>query len=306
MQLFILSMLLPACDIFNSSTDWTDNQIAYRADGAIYLMCLDTGALRKLVEPARGGLRWSPDGKWLAHSGPGNTNDGTDWLYLFDCRSNNKRVLTLWERQGHFEPHPDGGGHPAWSPDGDRVAFNRRVDWHTNPEIFIVSIDTSSGIKETRVTNNPFRDTLYDWSPDGARLLIKSSLTEIGTYDESSDLYTVNTDGSDKQKILEINESFGAIQPRYSPDGIYIAFIRTGDVRDIYIMNADGSDISRITNNELDERSLSWSPDSSRLVFVAGSHNDGGHIYRIESNGKNLRQVTRGEGIAFHAEWRSY
>lgn len=296
-------MLLPACGIFNPD-DWTDNQIAFREGGVIYLMCLDTGAKRKLVEPARSRLRWSPDGRWLAYSGPGNNEDNTHWLYLLDCKGSSTRILSLWERQDHIEPHPDGGWGPAWSPDGDKVAFNRNTDWDTNSEIYIVELDTSSGVKETRVTNNPYRDTLYDWSPDGNRLLFKSSFTENGTYDLSSDLYSVDTDGSDKQRILEINESFAATQFRYSPDGNRIAFIRTRDVHDIYIMNSDGSDITRITNNELDEWSLSWSPDGSRLVFVAGSFNKGGHIYTIDIDGGNLKQRTKGDAKCFYAEWR--
>lgn len=305
-KLLVFSMLLSSCDcLFNNPEEWTADQIAYRMDDTIYLMCLDTGATRKLVEPAWGQLRWSRDGQWLAYDGP-DSSEERKCIYAVDSHGENKRVVTLWERNGCIEPHWDGGWNPVWSPDGDQIAFNRYVNWNTNKEIYIVSLDTSNGVKETRVTDSPSTESLYDWSPASNRLLFESSLSLDGTCDASSDLYTMNPDGSDKQRVLEMNESLGAMAFRYSPDGNRIAFIRTIGMHDICIMNADGSNITRITDNDLPEQYLSWSPDGSQLVFVTNLLGEDGHIYTIRCDGKNLKQITSGETRYSSAEWMPY
>jgi len=304
LQLLVLSMFLPACGIF-SPDDWTDNQIAYRADDAsIYLMCLDTGATKKIVEPAWGKLRWSPDGKRLAYVGPDNWEE-QGWIYIIDISGDNKRILRYWQDNGRIEPHPDGGRNPVWSPNREEVAFSSHTDWGSNQEIYIIELDTTNGVNETRVTANPYDDSLADWSPDGTRLLCKSDFSVDSTFDDYGDIYTITTDGLNRHRILELDESFSGAGFRYSPDGNRIAFIG-GDNTEIYIMNADGSNISRITDNELHEVSLSWSPDGNQLLFVAGSYNDGGHIYSINIDGNRLKQITKGEAKYYNAEWRPY
>ncbi|MFB0516263.1 MAG: TolB family protein [Candidatus Neomarinimicrobiota bacterium] len=93
---------------------------------------------------------------------------------------------------------------------------------------------------------------------------------------------------------------------RYSPDGQFITFVGGMNKNEIYIMNADGSDIQRITNNTTTEHFLSWSPDGTRLVFMVGSLHDGGHLYIINIDGTGLTQITTGEAKYFTPEWRPY
>lgn len=114
----------------------------------------------------------------------------------------------------------------------------------------------------------------------------------------------MNLVGTDKQRIMTNDTTFGGAWHRYSPDGKSIAFIGGNNNNEIYIMNADGSDIERITNNDLREQYLSWSPEGARLVFMAGSHSSGGYIYTINGDGTVLKQITTGEAKYFSPEWR--
>jgi Tol biopolymer transport system component len=82
--------------------------------------------------------------------------------------------------------------------------------------------------------------------------------------------------------------------PTWSPDGRQIAFISTryGN-QEIYVMNADGTELKRLTKTSLDEWAPDWSPDGKRIVFVYGPlAKEEQQIYLINSDGSNRSQVT--------------
>jgi Tol biopolymer transport system component len=80
--------------------------------------------------------------------------------------------------------------------------------------------------------------------------------------------------------------------PSWSPDGKKIAFVsyRNGH-SDIYIMNADGSDQTRLTDNPARDVEPSWSPDSRKIVFA--SDRDGNfEIYTMNADGSSQTRLT--------------
>ncbi|MGI0014353.1 MAG: hypothetical protein ACREBU_13060, partial [Nitrososphaera sp.] len=238
----------------------TSDQILYisASDWALYVMNADGTHNRKITDSVYGSARWSPDGQWIVYLGPPSPSGAeNDQIYIVNSDGSGKRIVTLWERQGMIEPHPDGGQVPVWSPDGKRIAFTRCIDceiFGTNSEIFVIDLDTTGGnIRETRVTNNPYSDGISDWSPDGTKILFQSDYSLEGTYDAYGDWYIMNVDGTGKQRIVTYDSTFGANWLRYSPDGQRIAFIG-GPPTGIYITNADGSNMQKITNTTL----LQW------------------------------------------------
>lgn len=104
-----------------------------------------------------------------------------------------------------------------------------------------------------------------------------------------------------------------AAEPRWSPDGLRIAFVMSprghltryaGD-GDIYVMNADGTDIRRLTHG-LDASSPAWSPDGSRIAFVK---NQGQElvVMRADGSGQHVIAGARGyyEGPAWSPDGRT-
>jgi TolB protein len=83
----------------------------------------------------------------------------------------------------------------------------------------------------------------------------------------------MNADGSGGQTRLTrmIDTGAYASSPSWSPDGGKIAFEsdRDGSDSEIYVMNADGSDVTQLTNNNASDGSPSWSPDGERIAFVS-------------------------------------
>src|SRR5205085_10953597 len=84
----------------------------------------------------------------------------------------------------------------------------------------------------------------------------------------------------------------GAGEARASPDGCRIAFVTSqDDNREIYVMNADGSAPTRLTNVPGIDEQPSWSPDGSRIAFT--SHRDGNaEIYVMNADGSAQTRLT--------------
>jgi TolB protein len=82
--------------------------------------------------------------------------------------------------------------------------------------------------------------------------------------------------------------------PSWSPDGKSIALgLHVDDNSDIYVINADGSGLVRLTQDPAWDGDPSWSPDGTRIAFSSGRDNDfGTDIYVMDANGDNVQRLT--------------
>jgi TolB protein len=81
----------------------------------------------------------------------------------------------------------------------------------------------------------------------------------------------------------------------WSPDGTQISFTstRAGNNYDIYVMNADGTGVRRLTDHPAQEQDSSWAPDGKSLFFTA--ERDGrGELYRVWLDSGKVDRVTAG------------
>ena len=142
--------------------------------------------------------------------------------------------------------------HPAWSPDGERLAFasNRDGDY----EIYVLHLETGDLLQ---LTDDDGADSHPTWSPDGGRIAFHSN--RAGTWE----IFVMNADGSAPVQLT--NPPVSKSSPAWSPDGAFIAYHGASDDTgrrnfDIYVMNADGTDIRRLTTNPLHDVDPAWSP----------------------------------------------
>jgi Tol biopolymer transport system component len=141
----------------------------------------------------------------------------------------------------------------SWSPDGSRIAFSS--DRAGNEDIYLMNAD---GSDLTQLTTHEATDLYPVWSLDGEHILFvteRDGLLEDGILT----LYIMNPDGSD-QRPLGVAEVFEG-DPTYSADGQAMAYMsnEAGDWN-IYVMNADGSGVRRVTEGDADEMFPVWRP----------------------------------------------
>ncbi len=161
---------------------------------------------------------------------------------------------------------------PAWSPDGDRLAFYSTRDG--GRDLYIMDL---FGKHIQRLTQNGSNNTSPSWSPDGREIAFASD------YANAFGIYTMHVDCKDLFERcgtrLTPMDNYWYAAPAWSPDGKTIAFVSTKDTTNafddslgnanIYLMNRDGTNVQRLTDNLGDDYTPSWSPDSRNLIYSA-------------------------------------
>ena len=106
--------------------------------------------------------------------------------------------------------------------------------------------------------------------------------------------------------VLRRLTNHGASGPAWSPDGTRIAFSSYRDAdAEIYAIDADGSDVERMTNNSVWDVEPAWSPDGARIAFSSSRNGiyvmdaDGSGVKRLTNNGSYPAWSPDGARIAF-------
>jgi len=186
-----------------------------------------------------------------------------------------------------------GSGHPAFSPDGRKIAFTSNRDG--NNEIYVMNADGSA---QTRLTSDPAADQFPAFSPDGRKVAFMS--TRAGdSFD--TEIYIMNADGSGVTR-LTANSSFDN-EPAFSPDGMKIAFQSGRDRNhEIYLMNVDGTGQTNLTNNPVSDWSPALSPDGTMIAFERRRDFSYGEIYVMNLDGTGQGSLTNA-GAGLQPDW---
>ncbi|HEU4356387.1 MAG TPA: hypothetical protein VFT27_12425 [Actinomycetota bacterium] len=212
------------------------------------------------------------DGSMVAYTDLDENGDAQ--VFAADVDGSNVRQLTHVEggvRGSELPSHSVYGG-LDWSPDGTMIAYELGVAGEV-PQIYTVRI--SDGVS-TRVSNEP--DGAVDpggWTPDGGSLVISSPDYSINHY--SALLLDL---GTGRTELIVPDGS----TPELSPDGAWIAFNSwlKQPIR-LILANSDGSGRHVIARFGGDDGYQEWSPDSTRIAFVADMDEKGfgTHIYDL-------------------------
>ncbi len=186
----------------------------------------------------------------------------------------------------------------AWSPDGRRIAIAVKSDGHD--AIYLMDVVSE---EQQRLAFD--LDAIYsvDWSPDGTRLAFQ------GIRGDQSDIYVYDIASRDLRNIT--NDIFSDTEPNWATDGSVIYFlsdrrdhpVRVSNrdnflvwnydyaTRDIFTIDAVGSDLRRVTfTDRVMESSPTPAPDG-RLLFVSEA-NGVGNIYLLDSGATKARPIT--------------
>lgn len=221
-------------------------------------------ALAPDVASARSSVLGSTDGLIVFRS----DRDGEPDLFTLDVVTGATTKLT--NSAGFAELQP------AWSPDGGRILYVRRARLSGRPDLFVMN---ANGRGRTRLTSTPVPERDPSWSPDGTGL-VYAARTAPG---ESFRIFVARADGSGREQLTS-QKAGSDTAPVWSPDGTRIAFVsdRDGGFPELYLMNAEGTGVKRLTTNALIDANPSWSPDGTRVVFERCCENGTSDLFTID------------------------
>lgn len=172
----------------------------------------------------------------------------------------------------------------ACPPFFDYIAF-------TWDDIYVMEVGGSIPVNVTRHLEPEGRAYL-DWSPDGTRLAYRVP-SPTGYYD----IQVLRADGSDPVTIV-LPGLFCVHSLEWTPDGEHIGFAGGDDNHEVWVVEADGSDLVNLTNSAASEWNATWSPDGSQILFTSVDDEYG--LYVMDADGSNatlLREPIHGTDL---------
>jgi Tol biopolymer transport system component len=315
--------------------------IAFTTNIAVHIIDADGTNERKLLE---GNLRrptWSPDGKQIAvvespRAGTGPRFGTTGYkIMLIDIDSG--KIKNVTDEEGIFDPIllPDGKSiafnlcdsqtgqlcglylistdgknrrlflsgrntHCSWSFDGKLIvcdSYDAKKGWH----IFTM---TGSGGNRRVITGYNAPDVYPSWSPDAKQILFTSGR------DRKLDLFTMNPDGSDAQKLdTELNQPTKD-RPLKSPDGTYDLYVSNqgGDFQ-IYVSDKTAISTQLTRDSNIKPSHAGWSEDSKQILFIGmDKKSKKRNLYAINVDGKNRQRLisATGENLAWSPDRKHF
>ncbi|MEX2245695.1 MAG: hypothetical protein WEC75_03320 [Dehalococcoidia bacterium] len=277
-------------EIFTPAGDNTGGEIfVIDADGS--------GAPSVISGDARvGGMPvWSPDGSEIAAWSP-------EGIVLMDVEGDGRRLLELHGMEGFLS----GPSALSWSPDGEEIATAARTN---DGKAALVLIDVQDGSTQIVMEFEPNANGTGSldnirFSPDGERLLfIHSPAGAPGTSGTRSLVWVINRDGSAMKLIYDSGRDDGpGLEARFSPQGNLVAFDGfSGDVINVFLANADGSDVRQLTHSAVGAYHPRWWPlADTHLLYIEAA--DGAVSY-LTSTGTLVDVETRRLFWAPGVEW---
>ena len=207
---------------------------------------------------------------------------------------------------------------PAWSPNGDRIAFTRGpVGGGAMASVGGVASDVvtinADGGGLLNLTDDLRADCYApSWSPDGRLIaFVRQTLLSDGSF--GSEIFVMHADGTGKTNLT--NGRGYERWSSWSPDGSKIAFVRGQYGGDLFVMSADGTEPTRVTHEGWDagiasgqvQGPAAWSPDGRTIAFAVQEGGDAppavGVIHVLAVEGRQQTQLTDSSDYCFHPAW---
>jgi len=256
---------------------YRDDTDPYTSD--IFILDLENETITKITDGSGSILNfsWSPDGEYLAFD---SDIDGDAEIYTIRVDGTQLKQLTTNDIQD---------SDPSWSPDGTQVAYT--VNEKDGQAIYLMDVDETNALRLTSGLTPA-------WSPDGLRIAFSRHYDGI---------YTIEPSGANLTRLTDSSEYGWDGYPTWSLDGTKIIFGSNrhapGDFAtdSVYIMNADGSGIGRLSQS-WGSPPYAWSPDGRWILYTEG-FGSGAELQVMDSYGLDSMPLAD-DNIGFHPLWR--
>jgi Tol biopolymer transport system component len=204
--------------------------------------------------------------------------DGSDVRQLTNLGANN---FAFWEN---------------WSPDGRQLVFS---EFPNNSTVQLWLMNSDGSDQHLLLSESNYDEHAPSFSPDGVWVIF--TRCEDPSKGNGCAIYKIRTDGGGLTPVTDFQGEVGDWEPVYSPDGMTIVFesySRDGMIVALWLMNADGSDIRRLTPPELEAINPHWSPDNEKIAFTTHALNpQNTDLWVVNRDGHGLAWLT---GSAAH------
>lgn len=261
----------------NMTGDWEIFRLGELPDGIEADPNLSRGVGSRVYDlmPSR-----SPDQNWITFT---SNRDGNWEVYISAVTEDFIQRVTYNTSAVDLDP--------VWSPTDGRIIYESNRDGNWNLYLFNVADGT-----ETRLTDSTGNDINAAWSYDGTKIVFQSDRDGFWQIYEL-DLATL------EERLL--SDGIGDDHaPQYSRDDSQIAFrsFRDGDNSTLYVMSADGSNVTRISDAAGYATNHAWSPDSSLIAYQSNLDGDN-DIYVYDMAAQTTRLVTDNSEEDYAPTW---
>ncbi len=266
---------------------------------------------------------WSPDGLQIAYQA---CEKGKTGIWIYNLKDSTRRFVSYLYDSSYFINHLTEKNF-SWSPDGRYIAFISTAPFsdsdNEEKEVMVINrllyktkggcgrpffadqqlthiwIIPAEGGQPQIITPGNYNEHSISWSPDNLHIAFISNHTCDPDNNQKCDLWRVNIQ---TKEVTQLTDDLGtAFQPRWSPDGKYIAYlgttgaISTNDSQSedmhLYIISSNGG-LPQCLTKSLDRRieNIHWHPHGDLIYFTAG--NEGATpLYKVSVTAGNIEIV---------------
>jgi len=249
---------------------------------------------------------WSPDGKRLVFVSPcrvspaGRPLDISEGpppdtaLYIINADGSELVALPTL---------PGGDSEPAWSPEGQRIAFTSLRDGR--PLIYVLDLSDQSVRRITEPSADYDEARQAAWSPFGNQLVF--TIRRVDAYQ----IWSITDAGQGEQQIARGGQQYWDFAPAWSADGRIIFYTRRNSsgpilpwIMKIAYEQRNTEDSSRLGLSPLPVEHPNVSPDGLWIIFEGKSPEENRDIFIATSSGEMRTRITTDPGIDFDPVWR--
>ena len=174
------------------------------------------------------------------------------------------------------------GSDPMLSPDGSKIAYCSLRDTIYS-QIYVMNSD---GSNQKRLTDVKTGDACGPaWSPDGKRIAYYAFANTQPS--RNPEIWLMDPDGSNPKKLTD-----HGMDPSWSPDGHQIAFASHRDgIYQIYAMNADGSNVRRLTKDKSEASNPAWGPAGNAIAYISATTDDRRGLFVMNPDGSQPQRL---------------
>jgi tricorn protease len=183
---------------------------------------------------------------------------------------------------------------PIFSPDGKWIAFTGQYDG--NVDVYVMPSD---GGEPKRLTWHPGADVAVGWTPDGKKVLFRSSRASYADFDR---LYTVPVEGG----VPEVLPMWRGEDAWFSPDGTRIAYVpnlkwqtawkryKGGQTTPIYIARLSDLSIEKVPRENSNDDDPVWVGDT---VYFLSDREGAATLFAYDTKTKTVKQMVKNTGL---------